>query len=61
VNGKQAALIQYRRAQREHRLQALEHHAHHRTVNAGKHNAAANWISRAVEAELLDPQPAPHA
>ena len=55
MNGKQAALIQYRRAQRSHRVQAIEHNREHRPLNAIRHNAAADWITRAVEAELLDP------
>jgi hypothetical protein len=58
MNGKQAALAQYRRAQRAHRLQEIEHDVHHRTVNAKKHHAAAEWVARAIEAEILDLQPA---
>lgn len=57
MSGKQAALIQYRRAQRAHRLQAIEHERQHRPLHVLKHAAAADWVARAVEAELLDPQP----
>ena len=58
MNGKQAALAQYRRAQRAHRVQALEHDREHRPLNAIRHHAAAHWVARAIEAELLDLQPA---
>jgi hypothetical protein len=57
MTGQQEAVLLYREAARRHRLKAAEHREAARPLNAKKERRAAEWVNRAIVAELIDPQP----
>jgi hypothetical protein len=57
TDGAAEAVRFYREAARRHRATAAEHRQEHRPLNAAVERAAAKRISRAVMAEILDPEP----